>query len=261
MLAGVTSMRACRPAGTGPFRVAHLRPGDPYELSDGHAIVAEPAGPRHGRQNLLGAAVVATDPAVAAAGVDVGFALDERTMRAPDVAVGDLPDQSGYVVGAPSLALEYVEAGADEADLARKVAELIAAGTRVVWVVRLGGERRVEVHGPRHPVRVKRAGESLEAPGILRNPVPVDALYDDAAAREVVLRNLLQRHGHASLDEVRREGRAQGRAAALLRVLELRGLALRGEQRRTIDSCRNPETLDLWLARALTATEADEVFR
>jgi hypothetical protein len=43
----------------------------------------------------------------------------------------------------------------------------------------------------------------LTAPGILRNPVAVRALYDRDAAHEAVLRNLLQRHGYQDLDAVR----------------------------------------------------------
>jgi hypothetical protein len=40
------------------------------------------------------------------------------------------------------------------------------------------------------------AGELLEAPGVLRNPVPVQALYDADAANAATLRNLLQRAGY-----------------------------------------------------------------
>ena len=43
-------------------------------------------------------------------------------------------------------------------------------------------------------------GEELRAPGILQNPVPVEALYDWEVGREVTLRNLLQRHGYENLE-------------------------------------------------------------
>lgn len=90
--------------GRGPLRVDQLRPGDPYELSDGHAIVAEPAGPRHARRNLAAGTLIDTDPAVEAAAVDAGYKLGEQTLRAPDVSVGNLPDQAGFAAGAPVLA-------------------------------------------------------------------------------------------------------------------------------------------------------------
>ena len=51
----------------------------------------------------------------------------------------------------------------------------------------------------------------MEAPGILANPVPVEALYDPDAARDVALRNLLQRRGYADLEAVQKEGREEGR--------------------------------------------------
>ncbi len=42
--------------------------------------------------------------------------------------------------------VEYADTGQDEADLATKIQELLAAGTRHIWVVRLTGPRRVEIH-------------------------------------------------------------------------------------------------------------------
>lgn len=253
----MSSARSYRPQGPGPFRVGHLRPGDPYELSDGHAIVAEPSGRRHARRNAAGVLLIDTDPGVEAAGVDAGYALDERTLRAPDVAVGNLADEAGFASGAPALAVEYVERGSDQADLGRKIAELLAAGTQVLWVVRLGGERRVEVHRAGQPVAIKRSGEELDAPGILRNPVPVDALYDRSLAHEATLRNLLQRHGYESLDEVR----AEHARTALRQVLEVRGIAIGKEHEAAIHGCRELATLDLWLRRAVLARSADEIFR
>ncbi len=95
-----------RPPGRGPFRVEHLRPGDPYELSDAHAIAREPAGRRYSRRNLAGGALIDSDPAVEAAGVDAGYALGDATLRAPDVSVGSLDDEPGFAIGPPALAVE-----------------------------------------------------------------------------------------------------------------------------------------------------------
>lgn len=247
-----------RPPGRGPFRADQLRPGDPYELSDGHAIVSEPSGRRHGRKHLIGGAALATDPAVEEAGVEVGHVLDEATLRAPDVSVGGVSDEPGYAQSAPRLAVEYVERGGDEADLALKVAELLRAGTELVWVVRLAGERRVEVRRAGEAVVVKRAGDALEAPGILRNAVPVEALYDGSAARALMLRNLLQRAGFADLDAVRDEGRLEHARDLLRRTLARRGLALDTTQAAAIERCADLGTLDAWLERAHTAASTAE---
>lgn len=195
----------------GPFRVDQLKPGDPYELTHGHPTECLPSGGRHSKANLTGGLALSTDPAVDSAGVDTGFAPDPKNLRAPDIAVGNVPDQPGWVEGAPPLAVEYADTGQDEQDLRDKIETLLGAGTRYVWVVRMAGPRRVEVHEPGKPARTVRHGERIEAPGVLRNPLPVEALYDPNVARTTALRNLLQRHGYADLGEVKEEGRAQGR--------------------------------------------------
>jgi flagellar biosynthesis/type III secretory pathway protein FliH len=91
-------------------------------------------------------------------------------------------------------------------------------------VVRLTGPRRVEIHTPGTAARVASPGETLTAPGVLRNPVPVEALYDREAGRAATLRNLLQREGYADLDAVLEEGVAKGLAKGEKEGLE-KGIA------------------------------------
>ncbi len=256
----------------GPFRADQIRPGDPYELSNGHAIHCMGTGGRGSRANLVGGSVLDSDPAVEEAGVDTGYSPSPDTLRAPDVAVGNVPDAPGWVDGAPPLAVEYADTGQDEKELTTKISELFAAGTKLIWVVRLVGPRRVEVHEPGEEKRLVRPGEELSAPGILQNPVPVEALYDRQAAHEVTLRNLLQRQGYRDLDEVRGEGREQGREqgrvegreetlrTAVLEVLKARSLAVDDRIHATLDGCRDLTTLQLWLTRAATAQALTEVF-
>lgn len=265
----------------GPFQADQIRPGDPYELSSGHTIACLPAGGRGSQANLIGAAVLDSDPAVESAGVDTGFALTPATLRAPDVAVGNVADAPGWVKDqAPPLAVEYADSGQDEAELADKIADLLAGGTRFLWVVRLVGPQRVEVHAPGVPMQLAYPGEVLEAPGILRNPVPVVALFDRAAAHEVTLKNLLQRKGYRDLEQVREEARAAGQEEgrvegreegkaegglaalrdALVLVLAQRGLSLAPEQRAAIADCTDPDRLRHWLGQAAVVTSASEVF-
>ena len=216
--------------GPGPFRADQLRSGDPYELSDGHPVECLPSGGRHSKANLSGGLALETDPAVASAGFDTGFTPDDQNLRAPDIAVGNVPDQPGWVSGAPPLAVEYADTGQDESDLQEKIQTLLGAGARHVWVVRLAGLRRVEVYEPNKPLYLAYPGQQLEAPGILKNPVPVEALYDQDAAHDAALRNLLQRRGYADLEAVRDEsreeglgvGRSEGALALILRQLERR---------------------------------------
>jgi Uma2 family endonuclease len=267
----------------GPFRLEHVPEGSRYELSDGHAIYCAPAQPKHGGPHTLGALPLASDPHVTEIGTDVGHALGERTLRAPDLSVGDFGgDQGSWATKAPPLAVEYASQGQDEADLQRKIKQLLEAGTRLVWVVRLVGPRRVEVYEKGRPMRTKLPGERLEAPGVLTSRPLVEALYEPEAAFEQTLQNLLARKGYAGLDAVRaegeargkaegraeglregevkglREGEARGKAAALLTVLAARGVPIDDETRARIEGNEDPARLDRWLARAATVLTASE---
>ncbi len=210
----------------GPYTAADLKDGDPYELSQGHRIECLPAGGHHAGINSLGASVIDSDPDVEWSGVDAGFELDPVTLRAPDVAVAPAGQAAtaGWIQGVPPLAIEYASRGQDEAALQQKITELLSHGTRYVWVVRLTGPRRVEIHTPGTALRVASPGETLTAPGVLRNPVPVEALYDREAGRAATLRNLLQREGYADLDAVLEEGLAKGLAKGEKEGLE-KGIA------------------------------------
>jgi len=56
------------------------------------------------------------------------------------------------------------------------------------------------------------------------------------------------------------EGEARGKAEAVLRLLDARGLALSQEQRQQVMSCTDAVQLDLWFDRTITAGTAAEVF-
>jgi len=267
----------------GPFRADQLREGDRYELSNGHPLYCAPARREHAAPNLIGAAVIDSDPAVEWAGVDAGFTPAPGTLRAPDVAVAAAAagaDADGWIPGAPPLAIEYAGRGQDQADLKVKIAELLAAGTRYVWVVRVQGPRRVEVHEAGQPPRLVGAGEMLAAPGILRNPIPVEALYDRAAGHRATLRNLLQREGYESLEAVRTEGHTEGRteghtegrkegrqegreeglAEAILALLQGRGILVDTPLETRVRACRERDTLHRWLLRAARAERGEQLF-
>jgi Uma2 family endonuclease len=251
----------------GPLVAAQLRSGDPYELSNGHPVQCPPTGRRGSTRNLVGGSALETDPQVPSAGVDLGISTEAGMLRAPDVAVGPIEDAPGWATKAPPLAVEYADASQDEDELRAKIAELLAAGTRYLWVVRLGvGARRVEVHEPGKRMRVVTGDGVLEAPGVLRNPVPLAVLYDREAAHEATLRNLLQRKGYDGLDALRDEGRGQGREegrSEALRASILTVLAARGIPSRTIEERISREedasVLDTWLRRAATVSDPRDV--
>lgn len=248
----------------GPFRANDLRPGSRYELHDGHPIHCAPTGGDGARGNIVGAEVLDTDPIVEEAGIDPGYAPRPGFLRAPDVAVGNVPDKRGWIQGVPPLAVEYAGSGQDEDDLQDKISDFLGAGTKLVWVVRLVGPRRIEVHEPGKPVVTLGPGDTLSAPGILSNTYPVEAFYDRPTAHRLTLRNLLQREGYESLDEVRAEGREEGREdglrTALWIALEARGLPVTEADRERVFGCRDAQKLQDWIRRAYRADRLSDVF-
>ena len=243
----------------GPFRAHQIREGDPHELSQGHRIDCMTAGGRHGTAHLVGSSVINSDPGlVHAPAVDVGIEWnDGKNLRAPDIIAGIDVRAPGWATQPPPLAIEFADAGQDEAQLRLKIAELLEFGTRLIWVVRLTGPLRVEIHEPGQPVRVAHSDDLLHAPGILQNPVPVRALIDRDAALDATLHNLLTRKGYASLDAVRDEAIEQSleqslatARAALQAQLDTRGFTLTPALRARLAACRDLAVMMRWMARA-----------
>jgi hypothetical protein len=194
----------------GPFRPDQVRSGDPYEISNGHPVLCLPTGADGAGPNGRGFMVLDSDPMAANAGVDPGMKLGALTMRAPDVGVGAFAERGGWIEGALPLAVEYAGKGQDEEKLVEKIEDLLSHGTKYVWVVRLIGPRRVEVHEKGCAMRTVLPGNTLSAPGVLQNAVPVEALYDREAAHEVTLANLLQRKGFQSFEDLVERSVEQG---------------------------------------------------
>jgi len=64
----------------------------------------------------------------------------------------------------------------------------------------------------------------------------------------------------AWIAEGKAEGRAEGETKILLRILQSRGIEIAEERQRRITECRDPEQIETWGDRALTATSANELF-
>jgi hypothetical protein len=60
--------------------------------------------------------------------------------------------------------------------------------------------------------------------------------------------------------EGRTEGRAEARAQDIERLLDKRGIAMSTADRERITSCRDNDTLDVWLDRLLTVSDISELF-
>ncbi|GII45863.1 hypothetical protein Psi02_22870 [Planotetraspora silvatica] len=62
------------------------------------------------------------------------------------------------------------------------------------------------------------------------------------------------------VDQGRQEGRAEGEGAAILAVLETRGLEISSDTRDRITRCDDLNMLETWIRRAVTVSSADELF-
>lgn len=60
-------------------------------------------------------------------------------------------------------------------------------------------------------------------------------------------------------ESFRDEGRVESRAEDILRILEVRGVAVADDVRQRITACTDLAVLDVWFERAVTATTADAV--
>ncbi len=251
----------------GPFRADQIHEGDHYELSEGHAIHCMTAGDRHGNAHTAGTLTVATAALSARqTGIDVGVAWnDGKNLRAPDLSVGREPQGNGWASTAPPLAIEYAGTGQDEVQLAAKIAELLELGTRLIWVVRLTGPLRVEIHEPGVPSRIVDADGMLTAPGILANEVSVRALIDPDIAVEAALHNILAKKGYRDLEAVREEGRAEGRIEQAREILHAqlsaRGWTLPAPLDARITACTDLPTLMRWLSQVAVASDIEAALR
>ena len=130
--------------------------------------------------------------------------------------------------------------------------------------------------------------DTLVAPGILRNPVPVRALFDRRSAHRATLRNLLQREGYEDLASVLRagarkgkaegkiegraeglsegkaeglfEGKAEGLIEAIFDTLAVRDIEIDAETRARIRNCRDANRLKAWLRKAVMAESLSDIF-
>ena len=127
-----------------------------YELVDGEVVEMAPVRRRHGRTAInIGAAFhnYCRRTGAGWSEVEVGYRVRSGpdTVRGPDVSLvlSEDPEEdeqdSGFVIGAPDIAVEVVSPSNTTAELERKVAEYLAAGSQRVWVAH-PSIRSVTVH-------------------------------------------------------------------------------------------------------------------
>ncbi len=136
-----------------------------HELVEGWVTSEPMPGTRHGRVVIqlalaLGGFVRAKRLGLVVNNAGFVLARDPDTVRGPDLAfvtkerVEEAGDVEGFFPGPPDLAVEILSPSNRPVEMRAKVADYLAAGTRLVWVVDPGG-------------RKVRAYRSLLAPRVL----------------------------------------------------------------------------------------------
>ena len=126
-----------------------------YELVDGKVVELSPANDEHSGISInIGTAFnnYSRQRGFGQAGVEAGYILlsGPDTVRGPDVSFRLVPRSTrrqsvGFLAGAPDIAVEVVSPSNTAAEMERKVAEYLAAGSQRVWVA-YPASRTVIVH-------------------------------------------------------------------------------------------------------------------
>jgi Uma2 family endonuclease len=98
-----------------------------------------------------------------------GFQLDVDTVRAPSTSlVGRtrVEPSSGFITGAPDLAVELYEDGRSLIQLMRKVKQYFAAGTHTVWIV-YPDRKEVQILDAKGADVLLQDNDLLDAPELL----------------------------------------------------------------------------------------------
>lgn len=161
--------------------------GQPFELIDGDVVEMPPTGIEHGAVTRrvgarLGDFVDARQLGEVVGG-EVGFRLDDTTLRAADCAfisrekMARLTNPEKYAPFAPDLAVEVVSPNDAAQDIQAKVEQYLAAGTALVWII-YPSLRRVIVHTPDGHSTSYNESDTLDGGSVLPGlALPVASLF------------------------------------------------------------------------------------
>ena len=117
-----------------------------YELVDGEVVEMAPVNEWHGKVafKISGAFYLySRTRGVGSGGVETGYRLHQNpdTVRGPDISFNlgsrDAGEgaRTGFVPGAPDIAVEVISPSNSPAEIDRKVREYLEAGSQRVWLV------------------------------------------------------------------------------------------------------------------------------
>jgi hypothetical protein len=229
------------------------------EMIGGRRIVASPAQPPHATKHtdldfVLRAHVA---PGYRAA-ADLLTRHDQSSDFATDVCIykdGVDPDTGARHL--EEIAFEIVSEQ-NQRVVTEKAVRMHNRGVRRIFSVWVKGDQRVcEWSAADRRWQPLDRASSISDPCLVK-PLSMTALLDAAAADNAVVEAMIAK-GNPVLQEREAAAWAAGKADAILRFLEVRGVAVSPEQRQRILECSDPDRLDGWLRRAAFASSADEV--
>jgi Uma2 family endonuclease len=148
-----------------------------YELVRGVPRVCEPPGGAHGRLAMHIGALLNEPVRRLGLGtvlVEAGYVLRRKpdTVRGPDISFVSVarlpPDQipEAFIPGAPDLAVEIISPGSRWSEVEEKVADYLAGGARLVWLVD-PRQRRVVVRYPDRPSIILTENDTLDGEDVV----------------------------------------------------------------------------------------------
>ena len=229
-------------------------------------MVAHPAKPPHATKHsdldyvvraLVAPGYVAASDLLTRHGETSDFATDACVYK------GGLDPSTGtrYL---EEIAFEVVS-GQRERKVSEKAVEMHRRGVRRIFAIFVKKPRVCEWSPESQSWRLLDAGSRIEDRCLVA-PLAVAALLDAALADNTVAEALIAKGNTtirnrevAAEAKGKAEGRAEGMAESILKILEVRSVAVSPAQREEIRRCTELDRLDRWLRRAALASSTDEV--
>lgn len=252
------------------------------EIIGGRKVVAFPAEWPHATQQVRLDLIVETH---VASGFEVAADLLTRHAVDSDFASDTCVSKAGVD---PQTGRRYLEelafeivAEQSQSVVTEKAVKMQARGVRRIFALFLKKQRVAEWSPESQSWRTLKPSSQIEDPCLVK-PIAVKALLDAAAAQRAAFEGMIAQGGPAvreweaatwgagkaegwmeGKDEGKAEGKVEGAveatAAAVLKVLKARGLAVSAAERTRILRCRDLDRLDRWLGRAALAASTAEV--
>ncbi len=160
--------------------------GNRHELDEGELIVMPPPETRHGIVQLAVGEALRQAVRKAGGGIvasECGFRLSPGVVRGPDVAFVSEEKRSriprrGYCEFAPDIAVEILSPNDNAGQLQRKIAQYLAAGTTIVWILDADA-LTATIYEKSGEFRTLNADDMIDAPALLPGfAVPVRTLFE-----------------------------------------------------------------------------------